>query len=144
VGDSRLKKIVKELRKIRRALEDIEPGDSTSEIIETLGDILGELQASRAVQVNSRDILADILVEERAQRDLLGDILEELRNDGPSEDEIREQLRELMGSAVQITVDFGFVTGTVVAVQQDYTVLEDSSGRLTYIPLASINSVAAI
>jgi len=144
VGDSRLKKLVKELKKIRKALEDIEPGDSTSEIIETLGDILGELRASRAVQVSSRDILADILVEERAQRDLLEDILEELRDDDPSEDEIREQLEQLIGSPVEITVDFGTITGTVVTVQEDYTALEDSSGRLTYVPIASINSVAPL
>lgn len=147
MGDKRIKKVLKELRKIREAIEELDfdlDDPAGSEIAGALRDILRELRATRSIEAGSQDILGNILVEERAQRNLLEDILEELRDGGPPVDEIREQLEELLGSRVQITVDFGTVTGRVVTVQVDYTALVDASGNLVYVPLANINSVAAL
>ena len=51
-------------------------------------------------------------------------------------------LKNLIGRTVEVTTGFGPVSGTLVASQFDYLVLESSEGQYTYVPYANIESIS--
>ncbi|AGT31197.1 hypothetical protein M493_04460 [Geobacillus genomosp. 3] len=145
MGHKRLREVAKELKKIRKWLEKLDLDDSTVEqivsLLEDIADHGGDTER----------ILRRILDEEQEQRAILEDerellqaILAELRTGAPPVEDIGDELEDLIGERVEITVNFGPVAGTVIAVRTDYVVLEDALGRFVYVPFASIQAVARL
>lgn len=145
LGHKHLREAVKELKKIRKWLEKLDLDDSAVEQIVSL------LEAIADHREDAERILRRILDEEQEQRDILEDerellqaILTELRTGAPPAEDIGDELEDLIGERVEITVNFGPVSGTVIAVRNDYAVLEDALGRFVYIPFASIQAITRL
>jgi DNA-binding transcriptional MerR regulator len=132
----------KEMKKIRTWLEKLDLGDSTLEQIHSLlqerkGDVEQILKRMRGEGQEQRALLAD-------ERELLQKICDALHTGTSLIGDIRDELNDLIGETVEITVNFGLVTGTVRAVRIDYVVLEDSLGRFVYLPFTNIQAVALL
>jgi len=145
LGHKHLRQVAKELKKIRKWLEKLDLDDSSVEQITSLLEDIADHGG------DAERILRRMLEEEREQRAILEDerellqaILSALRTGAPPMGDIRDELSDLIGETVEITVTFGPVAGTVIAVRNDYVVLEDALGRFVYIPFASIQSVARV
>lgn len=145
MGHKHLRQVAKELKKIRKWLEKLDLDDSSVEQITSLLEDIADHGG------DAERILRRMLEEEREQRAILEDerellqaILSALRTGAPPMGDIRDELSDLIGETVEITVTFGPVAGTVIAVRNDYVVLEDALGRFVYIPFASIQSVARV
>lgn len=145
MGHKHLRQAAKELKKIRKWLEKLDLDDSAVEQITSLLEDIADHGG------DTERILRRILDEEQEQRAILEDerellqaILAELRTGAPPAEDIGDELEDFIGERVEITVNFGPVAGTVIAVRNDYVVLEDALGRFVYVPFASIQAIGRL